>query len=159
MPTPENTLWDKAGLAVTNGPEGRFAITVAGSTLELGDSGLRDLTGLLQNTTSGTLKAHRANGTTTIVANALVKSATSVGNTNIIAGNGPMGAFGGATTFWTERDVNGSRLGISAAGAVYLDSTSPAFPYYATLTFPSVRGWWTALNPRPGVPDGQPVGG
>ncbi len=156
MATPENTLWDKAALAVTNGPEGRFAVTVGGVTLELGDSGLRDLTGLLQNTTAGTLKAHRANGTTTITAAGLIKTAS--GNTNILPGTNVMAAFAGSAVFWTPRDVNGSRLGISTAGTIYLDSTTPEFPYYGTLTFPSTRGWWTALNPRPGVADGTPVG-
>lgn len=156
MATPENTLWDKAALAIVQGPEARFAITVGGVTLELGDSGVRDLTGIAQNMVSGSIKAHRANGATAIVANALVK--TTPGNTLLIPASGPMSAFAAGITLWTPRDQNGARLGIASSGSLYLDSTTPATPFYGTLTFPSTRGWWTALNPRPGVADGSAVG-
>lgn len=155
MVGPEFKMWNKGELAFNVGQQQRLSLVVAGQTIELGDTGLRDLTGLLQNVTAGKLTLRRKGDLCVITASNIVVS--SAANVIIVPASNIMASAAPLETQWSA-PFPSSRIGIASSGAIYADAAAAGEAFSATLTFMSVATWWSDLRPLPGVADGQPTG-
>ena len=130
---------------------GRFALVMDGQTIELGDTGLRDLSGQMQNVAApaaGMLVAGRQ-GRTVIVKVSATPSTS--GNITITA-TGIGTTLAPKTTLWQAG--RGGPIGISTNGHIYINPAVAGTKVDATLTFITDAAWPTTL---PGVKLGDPV--
>ncbi len=150
------TLISRAELTSINEPEyGRRALVIDGMTIELGDTGLRDLTGLLQNVKSGKLYFRRIGYEAQFWADNIVKEVA--GNTSIVPGTASLATAATSVTTWEAVGGTGlARLGISSAGNVVLNGEPGT--YSGGLKVLTAAAWWNSARPLPGVAYGQPVG-
>lgn len=154
MATPENTLLDRGKLtSIITPATGRFALVMDGQTIELGATGWRDVSALLdptkvQSIAAGMLIVIRDSNHVTIKFN-LTPSAS--GNVQIAA-SGVGTAFAPDTTLWNQG--RGGAVGISNSGNLYINPATAGTKVDATLTFDVDNAWPASL---PGVKLGDPV--
>ena len=157
------TLITRAELNSVLVPEtGRKALVLDGQVLEFGDTGLRDLTGLLKPsaTLGGKVLVKRVGHVITWYVSALQVSASTTSNWPLIeaAGGHVLNLFAPDqniyTTVMTSATDTG-RLYLNGLGGLDLHHGEPNASYTAVISFATSRPWPTVL---PGVANGQPVG-
>lgn len=161
MATPENTLISRAEVtSITAATTGRKALVLDGATLELGDTGIRDLSGMFDASTvaSGRLLVQRIGNTVTwtLISLNLAAGVTSIWSlmTNAnLAGMMPPGSYSEAAVLM-QSDTESARF-IVGNNNVAIHFGISAVNYVGTLTYLTNKAWPTTL---PGVADGQPVG-
>ena len=160
MATPENTLWDKAALAFNTAEQNRHYLVNSGKTVELGDSGVRNLSGVLQNVTAGTVYAQRVGELVTVTAEALVTSG--VGNLVIAPRTIPgiLSLRPTSRTVWAALFTTAgvARIGFSPNGDLYVHNPFAGQTASGSLTFVTSEEWFNASRPLPGVAFGEPTG-
>jgi hypothetical protein len=138
----------------------RRALVIDGVTIELGDTGPRDLSGMITNVVSGRLLVQRVGQATTYsVVNIQTPESMAGQAVTILPGSAlNMSPF---RPFYTVNAAhlagsNGqmARLVVAASGAVQIHYAQPGVSYSGALTFVNSAGWPATL---PGVEDGQPV--
>jgi len=162
MATPENTLISRAEItSAATTATGRKALVLDGSTLELGDTGWRDLSGSLDALVSGRVLVRRQAGRVTWnFINILLASGASATAQNILTTDALRDPFLPDYVAYAPVKVNATvegRFSVLVSGSPRLDYATVGAVYSGTVSFP-VRGsgaWPTTL---PGVADGQPVG-
>lgn len=142
---------------------GRTALVLDGATREIGDTGLRDLSGLFEpgSVTSGQVKVRRIGYVIewqfiNIVLPTSAQGQTIMSNAGVAAG--ALTAFLPAAGDRLAVGLIGSdtaRARVSVAGTIQIQYGEAAVVWNATVTFLAERAWPTSL---PGVADGQPVG-
>lgn len=145
-------LWSEDDFQIIETPAtGRRRLVLSsGTTIELGSTGSRDVSGLLTNVTSvaaGMLVVIREGMTTSIK---LKVTPSSSGN--VVVAQLPT-SFAPDTTLYTGTR-QGRQAAIDVNGRVYASGAVSGQPEDAVLTFVSSRGWPGSL---PGVPLGDPV--
>jgi hypothetical protein len=162
MATPGNTLITRADVtSIIDATTGRKALVLDGVTLELGDTGIRDLSGMF---TAGQVSAGRVlvqrtgNVVTwqfinvTLPSNAVHPWAI-ISNATALAGVLPeVGTFTTPAITVTGASV---RLVVESNGVVSIYYGKPATAYLGVLTYVTTKAWPTTL---PGVANGQPIG-
>jgi hypothetical protein len=163
MATPENTLISRAEItSAATTATGRKALVLDGSTIELGDTGWRDLSGSLDTLVSGRVLVRRQAGRVTWnFINIMLASGASATAQNLFSSTDALrDPFLPDYVAYAPVKVNATvegRLSVLVSGSPRLDYATIGAAYSGTVSFP-VRGsgaWPTAL---PGVADGQPVG-
>lgn len=159
MATPENTLISRAEVtSITDATTGRKAFVLDGSTIELGNTGLRDLSGMFTagKVTSGRLLVQRINNTVTWTLVSL-NFAGPVGDIHDFITSttlaGFMPTYQAATTL-LQSNTEQARL-ITIANGLSIHYGIAAVGYVSSFTYTTTNVWPTTL---PGVADGQPVG-
>ena len=161
MAEASKTLWDKAALAITADVQNRLTLASAGKTVELGDTGVRDVSGLLQNVSAGKVSVQRVGNVFTICLDGVVP--TVAGNATILSAStvpsmlslAPQGrtvwgaAFAGATV---------TRVAMTASGNLSISPAVVGQAVHATLTFLTSTPFFNASRPLPGVVYGEPTG-
>ncbi|MDA4893040.1 hypothetical protein PFZ55_39880 [Streptomyces sp. MS2A] len=144
---------------------GRRALVMDGATIELGDTGARDLTGVLVPgaITAGRLLVHRIGSWVTwyVIGIQLPAAAEGTAWTLLpstvegIAGFRPLYTEQEAVLVSSANDV--ARLTVANNGSfiIQLAKTGPGRVYSGQIAHVCVAGWPSVL---PGVADGQPVG-
>lgn len=141
---------------------GRRALVIDGATIELGDTGVRDLTGLLIAGTvqSGRLLGRRVGSVVTFIFDAL-KTTAAVDGTNAkildLGANGLPGfraPYTESEAFNTGATAPQGRLAVAGNG-VYVQFANSTFTYTTQMTFQTTDGW---PSTNPGVADGSPIG-
>lgn len=159
MATPETTLITRAEVtSITTTATGRKALTLDGSTLELGDTGWRDLSGSLHAQVTGRILVRRQAGRVTWnFINVVIQSGGSATAQNLFGNTDALRDPFLPDTVAYVMAASTARFSILAAGSPRLDYATIGGGFSTTVSFP-VRGtgaWPTTL---PGVADGQPVG-
>lgn len=158
MATPENTLWDKAALALTADVQNRYTLTSQGKTIELGDTGVRDLSGLLQNVSGGKVSMQRVGNLVCFVLDNVIPTVAgtvtilSVASVPAMTSAAPQGR-----TVWGAAHPD-SRIGVSAAGNLVISPATIGQAVSGTLTFATSAAFFNASRPLPGVVWGEPTG-
>lgn len=164
MATPENTLISRAEVtSIITPATGRRALVLDGATIELGDTGQRDLSGAFEAgaVTSGQVIVQRIGNVVEWTFNAVVLPAGVTSAWTIMKA-----AAGGYTAFLPEYGVQAatlidgtseylSRVIVPASGDVAFHYAEAVRPWTGIVTFVTSRAWPTSL---PGVVRGQPVG-
>ena len=139
---------------------GRKALVLDGTTIELGDTGIRDLSGMFDagKVASGRLTVQRVGNTVTWSVKSLnlaagVTSIWSLITNTSLVGMLPSGSYSENATLM-QSDAESARFIVGNNNAAIHYGIS-AVNYSGTLTYLTNRAWPTAL---PGVADGQPVG-
>lgn len=160
MAEASKTLWDKAALAITAGDQNRLSMVSAGKTVELGDTGVRNLSGLLTNTTAGTVYAQRVGEVVTITLEGVITTGT--GNLIVVPASvaGMRSMAPTSRTVWAALFTTAgvARCGIGANGALYVHNPYAGQAVSGVLTFATSEDWFNASRPLPGVAFGEPVG-
>jgi len=162
MAAPENTLITRAEVtSITDATTGRKALVLDGATLELVDTGIRDLSGLFTagNVASGRVLVQRTGRTVTwtLVSLNLAGSVASVWS--ILANTA--GRFDGFKPTYTaaatlmQSEAEYARIMVNGSGSVDIHYGAAGVNYVGTITYTTTAPWPTTL---PGVADGQPVG-
>jgi hypothetical protein len=162
MATPDTTLITRAEItSVAGATTGRKALVLDGSTLELGDTGWRDLSGSLDTLVTGRVLVRRQAGRVTWnFINIMMASGASTSAQNILTTDALRDPFLPDYVAYEPVKVNATvegRLSVLVSGSPRLDYATIGAAYSGLVSFP-VRGsgaWPTTL---PGVADGQPVG-
>lgn len=162
MATPENTLITRAEVtSAATAATGRKTFTLDGSTFELGDTGLRDLSGTFAagKVASGRVLVRRERNTVTwfFVGVTLAAGATTA---ETILANSDASLTPFAPPYTTNATVMSSataqaRLMANASGSIAVHYGAAGFAYSGSITYLTNKAWPTTL---PGVADGQPVG-
>lgn len=159
MATPETTLITRAEItSITTPATGRKALVLDGATIELGDTGMRDLSGMFVagKVASGRLLVQRVGNTVTWTLVPL-KLAGPVGTVHDIVKSstltGFMPRYAAATTM-LQSDAEQARL-ITISDGLSIHYGLADVNYSASFTYITTNAWPTTL---PGVADGQPVG-
>ena len=160
MATPENTLWDKAALAFTTDVQNRHYLVNSGKTVEIGDTGVRNLSGVLTNVTAGTVYAQRIGEMVTITLEGVITTGT--GNLIIVpaATPGVRSLAPTSRTVWAAlfTAAGVARVGIGANGAIYVHCPFAGQAASGSMTFATSEDWFNASRPLPGVAFGEPTG-
>lgn len=159
MATPETTLISRAEVtSITTSATGRKALTLDGSTIELGDTGWRDLTGLYTagKVTSGRVLVRRMGNVVTWNLQSLnlagpVASTHDFINSSTLAGFMPEYLSAGVLM---QSDSELARL-VVGTNTLSVHYGIEAVNYIGGLSYVTYKAWPTTL---PGVADGQPVG-
>lgn len=161
MATPENTLISRAEVtSITTTATGRKALTLDGGTIELGDTGLRDLSGLFTagKVTSGRVLVQRIGNVVTWQFDLVTLPADAVHPwaiiTNATALSGVLPTVGTHTVPAITVAGGAVRLVVEANGTVSIYYGIPATAYLGVLTYVTTKPWPTTL---PGVADGGGV--
>ena len=164
MATPENTLISRAEVtSVVSATSGRKALVLDGSTLELGDTGWRDLSGSLDPLVTGRVLVRRQAGRVTwnfiniVLASGASTSAQNIFNATADSLRDP---FLPDYVAYAPAKVNATvegRFSVLVSGSPRLDYATVGAAYSMMVSFP-VRGTGTWPATLPGVADGQPVG-
>lgn len=160
MATPENTLITRAEVnSITNVDTGRKALVLDGTTIELGNTGLRDISGMFKAgaVSSGRITVRRVGSVVTWHFNAVQISASAVHPWDILPASDSLLPFAPEKNIYegsmaTATDTG--RILIDAAGGVSIHYGEPSHAYTGVVTFNTSRGWPSTL---PGVVDEQPV--
>lgn len=161
MATPENTLITRAEVtSITDATTGRKALVLDGSTLELGKTGLRDLSGMFVagSVLAGKIRVQRVANTITWYFSAVQIAANATHPWPVIAASPTMAAFAPEINTYEAVMSNATdtgRIYLAGNGEVSIHYGEPSQTYTAVVTFNTARAWPTTL---PGVADGQPVG-
>lgn len=158
MADADKTLITRAQItSITTPATGRKALVLDGATIELGDTGIRDVSGLFIAGTvaSGRLLFRRTGNLVTIILVAL-KTAQTATNLKIIdvGGVGFRPPYSKAEAYIEGGTTQQSRI-TAAGNGIYVQLANSAFTYTAMLEFVTSDAWPTTL---PGVADGQPIG-
>ena len=144
---------------------GRVAFQVRGEdgatkTIECGDSGIRDLSGLFiaGATASGRLLVQRSGNTVTWYFINIVLNSSAAGSGKILEGPGALSEFlptygSHSAPSITSASGDSVRLLISGTGAT-IQYAKAGTVYVGTMTYVTTKPWPTTL---PGVANGQPV--
>lgn len=138
---------------------GRRALQLpSGTTIELGDTGIRDLSGLFVAGTvqSGRLLSRRVGNIVQIIFDNL-KVTAAVAGTNVKIhdlASGFRAPYPETEAFNTGATAPQGRLSSAGAG-VYVQFANSTFTYATILTYVTSDAWPATL---PGVADGQPIG-
>jgi len=163
MATPETTLITRAEItSITGATSGRKALVLDGSTLELGDTGWRDLSGSLDPLVTGRVLVRRQAGRVTWnFINIVLASGASTSAQNIFTGTDALrDPFLPDYVAYSPVKVNATvegRLSVLVAGSPRLDYATVGAAYSGLVSYP-VRGSGAWPATLPGVADGQPVG-
>lgn len=154
MAEANKTLISRAEVDSVINPTAKWvALVIDGQTVELGNTGWRDLSGTLQNVTApaaGQLVAIRAGNTVTVK---VAVTPIGAGQVQISKAANPLpSSFRPAVTLYTPG--RGGTIGIAAGGTVYVFPDGTGSKIDATLTFAT-----DAVRPGtlPGVALGEPV--
>lgn len=159
----EDQLWDRSHLAYDEVPAtGRKTLTVNGGTaIELGDTGLRDLSGMFAagKVASGRVLVRRQGNLVTwyFVDLKLATGATSA-ETILTNGDGSLTPFGADYQTHSTAMINAStfaRLMVTGTSSIAVHYGVAGVGYSCTITYLTSKPWPTTL---PGVANGQPVG-
>lgn len=162
MAEPLMTIVTRADItSITDATTGRKALVLDGSTIELGKTGMRDVSGLFvaDHVTSGRVLVERVGNlvTWTLVGLNLKGPVTSVWS--VLANTA--GRFDGFKPVYTQAatimqsDAELARLMINGSGSVDIHYGAAGVNYPGQITYTTTQPWPTVL---PGVADGQPVG-
>lgn len=165
MATPENTLITRAEVtSIISAASGRKALVLDGATIELGDTGWRDLSGSLNAlVTSGRVLVRRQAGSVTwnfiniVLASGASTSAQDIFNTTA---DTLRDAFLPDYVAYESSKLNAAvtgRFAVLISGSPRLDYGTTGAAYNGIVSFP-VRGSGAWPGTLPGVADGQPVG-
>lgn len=146
--------------SITTPATGRKALVLDGTTIELGDTGLRDLSGMFVagKVSSGRLLVKRVGSTITWYFINVQIASNATHPWDILATSTPISWFAPeANSYWPvmSNGTDTGRISINGLGAVAIHYGEPSHTYTATVTYNTSRPWPTTL---PGVADGQPVG-
>lgn len=162
MATPENTLISRAEVtSITTPATNRKALVLDGATIELGDTGVRDLSGMFTagKVSSGRVLVQRVGNVVTWQFINVMLPADAVHPWAIITNAAALaGVLPEAGTFTTPAITSTGasvRLVVESNGAVSIYYGKPATAYLGVMTYVTAKAWPTAL---PGVANGQPVG-
>lgn len=144
--------------SVINAANGRKALVIDGATIELGDTGPRDLSGLFIAGTvqSGRLLSRRIGNVVTLIFDNL-KVTAAVSGTNVKIhdlASGFRALYTKAEAYNTGATAPQGRLASAGAG-VYVQFANSTFTYATQMTYVTSDPWPATL---PGVADGQPIG-
>ena len=162
MATPENTLITRAEVTSISVPAtGRKALVLDGTTIELGDTGWRDLSGSLSPmVTAGRVLARRHQGTVSwLFINIILASTATVAQSLFSATPGLVEPFLPDQHTYEAVKSNATvegRFAVLSGGSPRLDYATPGAGYNGKLSF-TVRGSGSWPSTLPGVADGQPV--
>ncbi|NUU30836.1 hypothetical protein [Arthrobacter sp. C9C5] len=139
---------------------GRKALVLDGNTLELGTTGLRDLSGMFKSGSvlGGRVIVRRTGSTVTWHFIGVQIAANATHPWEIITASSALLPFAPEVNIYEAAMSNGSDTGrilIDAAGAVSVHYGEPSNSYTAVITFNTGRSWPSSL---PGVVNGQSVG-
>ena len=140
---------------IENESTGRAAMVwPSGRAVEMGDSGVRDLTPVLQNVSAGVVRAQRIGSLVTIHMESVRLTAS--GNVVIVSGAAVAGMslMAPEHTHWIEAE-EGARIGIAPSGSIVINPASTGKDYEGTITFVTSKPWWSGA--RPGVADGDVI--
>ena len=130
----------------------RFALVMDGQTVELGNTGWRDISGLLQNVvgpiTAGMLLVIRAGNTVTYK----ISCTPSINGNALMMTAGIGAAFAPDATLFDQG--RGGAPGVSTGGSIYINPAVAGQGVAGLITFVTDNAWPTLL---PGVPLGDPV--
>lgn len=161
MATPGDTLISRAEVtSIINDTSGRKALVIDGATIELGNTGWRDLSGSLNSlVASGRILVRRQGNTITwsfiniVLASGASTTAQNLFNTTPDSLRDPFLPDQHAYAMAAST----ARFSVLSAGSPRLDYATVGGGYSMTVTFP-VRGTGAWPATLPGVADGQPVG-
>lgn len=138
----------------------RRALVIDGVTIELGDTGPRDVSGGLINTVSGRLLVQRTAQLVTFswVKVKIPENLAGEGVTILPSTHPNMSPFrpfyAASVPHLAGSNGQMGRLVVSSSGSVQIQFAQPDVEYSGVVTFTNSAGWPSAL---PGVEDGQPV--
>lgn len=161
MATPDMTLITRAEVtSITTAATGRKAFTLDGATIELGDTGLRDLSGMFVagKVASGRALVRRAGNTVTWFFAGVNLAAGTTNNETIINIDSNVAQFAPKYTAGSTVLAGGTeiaRVVANASGSVSVLDGLPGYSYTGSLTYLTDKTWPATL---PGVADGQPIG-
>jgi hypothetical protein len=162
MATPGNTLITRADVtSVIDAVSGRKALVLDGQTLELGDTGWRDLSGSLNTLVTGRILVRRQANRVTwrFIAVVLAAGATTAQNLFNATADVLRDPFLPDSAEYAAVQSNATmtgRFSILTAGSPRLDYATVGAGYSGSVSFP-VRGTGAWPSTLPGVADGQPV--
>lgn len=138
---------------------GRKALVLDGTTIELGDTGLRDLSGLFVpgNVASGRLMVRRVGNMVTWLLNPITLAGEVATVWNLISDPLVLRGFGSEYTQAVplmQSESEHARL-LASRNAVEIHYGIAGVGYRGTLSYLTTETWPASL---PGVADGQPVG-
>lgn len=162
MATLEYTLLSRAEInSITTPATGRKALVLDGTTIEVGNTGLRDVSGLFvaDHVASGRILVQRIGNTVTwsLIGVNLAGSVSSVWS--LLAN--PAGRFDSFRPAYTaaaalfESKTSSARLIINGSGSVDIHYGQAGLGYGGSISYVTNNPWPATL---PGVADGQPVG-
>lgn len=159
----EDQLWDRSRLAYAEVPAtGRKTLTVnSGTAIELGDTGLRDLSGMYQAgaVSSGRVLVHRVGNVVTWIFENVLLASPATHPWTIFASSSALSGFVHDVSAQSTTAMAGTsgqaRILVNPSGSVQFHYGQSTIAYVATITFVTTKPWPTAL---PGVANGQPVG-
>ena len=163
MATPENTLVTRAEVnSISTPATGRKALVLDGATIELGDTGWRDLSGSLNPLVTGRILVRRQAGRITwnFINIVLATGASTAQNLFNATVDTLRDSFLPDSNAYEGIHANATQTGrfsVLTSGSPRLDYATPTTGYSAMVSFP-VRGTGTWPSTLPGVADGQPVG-
>ena len=145
--------------SITTPATGRKALVLDGTTIELGDTGLRDLSGMFVagSIESGRILVQRVGNVVTWTLSS-VKVPTGVTTIwKVLESTAFSGLLPPVLAFapMMGTSTNTSRVVLTQSGKLELHYSINATTYTGVLTFQSYQAWPSAL---PGVANGQPVG-
>lgn len=161
MATPENTLITRAEVtSITTEATKRKALVLDGSTLELGNTGIRDLSGLFVtgNVASGRVLLQRIGNVVTWTLESLNLAGTVVSVWPVLANTG--GRFDGFKPTYTaaaalmQSEAEFARLMVNGSGSVDIHYGAAGVNYTGIITYLSATPWPSTL---PGVADGEGI--
>ena len=145
--------------SITDATTGRKALVLDGTTIELGDTGLRDLSGMFVagSVESGRVLVQRVGNVVTWTLSSVKVPAGTTTIWKVLESAEFSGLLPPVLAFapMMGTSTNTSRVVLTPAGKLELHYTINATTYTGVLTFQSHQAWPTAL---PGVANGQPVG-
>lgn len=159
MADADKTLITRAQItSITTPATNRKALVLDGATIELGDTGIRDVSGLFVAGTvlSGRLLLRRVGNIVQIIF-ADLKVTAAVSGTNVKIhdlASGFRAPYSEAEAYNTGAAAPQGRLASAGAG-VYVQFANSTFTYATVLTYVTSDAWPSSL---PGVADGQPIG-
>lgn len=161
MATPDITLITRAEVtSIADATTGRKALVLDGATIELGDTGLRDLRPMFTpgRVASGRVLVQRVGSRVTWYLDSLNLAAGVTTIWNLIPAGGNLARFAapvtaGATLMQSKSEY--ARLVIGIGGSIDIHFGASGINYIGVISYDTKLGWPVAL---PGVADGQPVG-
>lgn len=162
MATPDKTLITRAEVtSIITPATGRVALVLDGKTIELGDTGWRDLSGSLNTlVSSGRILVRRQKGTITWRFIDVILAAGATTAQNLLSSVDPLvtpflPGYHSYDSVKSSGTVEG-RFTVLTAGSPRLDYATVSAGYAGLVSFPYRDAWpATAL---PGVADGEPIG-
>lgn len=159
MADANKTLITRAEItSITTPATNRKALVLDGATFDIGDTGMRDVSGLVVTNTvaSGKLLVRRFGNVVQIIFNDL-KVTAAVNGTNVKIYDLPSGfraPYAAAEAYNTGATAPQGRVSSAGAG-VYVQFANSTFTYALVITYITSDPWPSSL---PGVADGTPIG-